>query len=383
VAHFNQKLMPLTVNKLAPKAQAYLVWDTLQRGFALQVQPTGYRAYKLIYRFHNRPRWYHIGATDQIGLADARKLAAELMLRVIKGEDVAAEKRAERGTGTFAEIANRYVTEYSKKRNKSWQQAEALVRRNLLPAWGSLPVQSITRADVRKAMAKIASPTVANQWAVKQELLATNPCHGVEHNRTESRERVLADTELPLFWNAFAEAGVPGMALQVLLLTGQRPGEVTHMRYDQIVDNWWTLPGAPDEATQWPGTKNAQTHRVWLPKPVQEILAGLNVGDEFVFGQLSDLTPTMRSICKQLKVPRATPHDLRRTHGSTITRLLGFGGRAAMNRVQNHREGGIADVYDRHQYSEENKRVMEAVASRLIAVARGDDASNVVTANFR
>jgi hypothetical protein len=27
---------------------------------------------------------------------------------------------------------------------------------------------------------------------------------------------------------------------------------------------------------------------------------------------------------------------------------LGFG-RDAMNRVQNHREGGIADVYDRHE----------------------------------
>jgi hypothetical protein len=70
VAHAKQKLTPLTVTKLAPKAQAYLVWDTYQRGFALQVQPTGYRAYKLIYRCHNRPRWYHIGAADAIGLAD-------------------------------------------------------------------------------------------------------------------------------------------------------------------------------------------------------------------------------------------------------------------------------------------------------------------------
>jgi len=39
---------------------------------------------------------------------------------------------------------------------------------------------------------------------------------------------------------------------------------------------------------------------------------------------------------------KVTPHDLRRTHGSTIT-ALGFG-RDAMNRIQNHREGGIASV---------------------------------------
>jgi hypothetical protein len=76
-------------------------------------------------------------------------------------------------------------------------------------------------------------------------------------------------------------------------------------------------------------------------------------------------------------VPRATPHDLRRTHGSTIT-ALGFG-RDAMNRIQNHREGGIGDVYDRHKYAAENKRIMEAVASRLMALAHGTAAvTNVV-----
>jgi integrase len=77
----------------------------------------------------------------------------------------------------------------------------------------------------------------------------------------------------------------------------------------------------------------------------------------------------MRSICAKLGIERATPHDLRRTHGSTIT-ALGFG-RDAMNRIQNHREGGIADTYDRHGYADENKRVMEAVASRVMALAEG------------
>jgi hypothetical protein len=75
---------------------------------------------------------------------------------------------------------------------------------------------------------------------------------------------------------------------------------------------------------------------------------------------------------------RATPHDLRRTHGSSITRL-GFG-RDAMNRIQNHKEGGIADVYDRHRYEEENKRVMESVAAHLLSLAQGISApSNVVS----
>jgi integrase len=366
-----------------------LVWDTLQRGLALQIQPSGYRSYKLIYRHHKRPRWFTIGAADAIGLADARKLAAELMLRVIKGEDIAAEKRAARGSGTFAEIAVRYREEFAKRKNKSWEQADALVRRHLLPAWGNLSANTITRADVRALMGKINAPIAANQalaaasaiftWANRQELLTVNPCRGVERNTTVSRERVLSDTEVPAFWQAFENAGLPGIALQVLLLTGQRPGEVTLMRCEHIKDGWWTLPGAPD-AHGWQGTKNAQTHRVWLPQPVQEIIAGRNY-DGFVFGPSLDLSRTMRNICRQINASRATPHDLRRTHGSSITRL-GFG-RDAMNRIQNHREGGIADVYDRHRYEDENKRVMESVASHLLNLAQGISApTNVIVAKF-
>ena len=67
---------------------------------------------------------------------------------------------------------------------------------------------------------------------------------------------------------------------------------------------------------------------------------------------------------------RVTPHDLRRTHGTTIT-ALGFG-RDAMNRVQNHKEGGIGSVYDRHGYADENKRIMEAVAARILSLATGE-----------
>jgi integrase len=120
----------------------------------------------------------------------------------------------------------------------------------------------------------------------------------------------------------------------------------------------------------WPGTKNAQTHRVWLPAKVQQLLAELGGSSTgFVFGSVLPLAITMRRVCKQLKVPRTTPHDLRRTFSTTVTGL-GFG-RSALNRVTNHREGGIADVYDRHGYADENKRVMEAVASRLMALAEG------------
>src|SRR5262245_10329662 len=133
-----RRLTELSVRKLKPKAEAYLVWDTHQRGLAIRVQPTGAKAYKTIYSFHGRPRWLHHGDVNAIGLADARTLAAEAMLAVAKGKDPAADKRAERGVGTFAELATKYIELYAKKKNRSWRQTDRLIQRYLLPRWGKL-----------------------------------------------------------------------------------------------------------------------------------------------------------------------------------------------------------------------------------------------------
>ena len=101
-------------------------------------------------------------------------------------------------------------------------------------------------------------------------------------------------------------------------------------------------------------------------------------GEEELAPRVSTLNDwDMRDICAKLGVnDKVTPHDLRRTLCSRVT-ALGFG-REAMNRVTNHREGGIADVYDRHKYAKENREIMEAVARHLITIAEAD-AANVVT----
>jgi integrase len=203
----------------------------------------------------------------------------------------------------------------------------------------------------------------------------------VARNPVKSRERVLAESELPKFWTAFGDS-VQGRALKALLLLGQRPGEIACMRHEHIVDGWWEMPGELVPSLGWPGTENKQTHRVWLPKPVRDIIDG----DEtrgFVFGSrrpVHGLDAVMRDISKQLGVEPVRPHDLRRSHGSTIT-ALGFG-RDAMNRIQNHKEGGIADVYDRHRYENESKHIMEAVAARIMALVEGTT-GNVVPLGTR
>ncbi len=64
-------------------------------------------------------------------------------------------------------------------------------------------------------MARIEAPIVANQtlaavsaifsWGVREEIVAANPCKLVQRNPTRSRERVLSESELPLFWRTFDE----------------------------------------------------------------------------------------------------------------------------------------------------------------------------------
>ena len=132
-----RKLTELFVRKVRPRDKAYLVWDEHQHGLALRVQPTGTKSYVTVYSRRGRPRWLHHGNAKAIGLSDARTLSAEAMLAVARGGDPAAEKKAERGAGTFADLASKYVEQYAKKHNKAWRQGDALVRRFALPPGAS------------------------------------------------------------------------------------------------------------------------------------------------------------------------------------------------------------------------------------------------------
>jgi integrase len=390
-AAHKQRLTELSVRRAKPG----IVWDTQQRGLALRTQPTGRKTWYAVYSRHGRPRWMRLGDANTMGLAEARTLAGEARVAVDRGRDPAAERKAERGAGTFAELHDRYLEQHAKRVNKSWQQADALIRRNAMRSWGKLQASAITRADVKQMMARLQdSPIAANQtlaavsavfsWGMKEELIAANPCKLVGRNPTQSRERVLSESEVPQVWAAFGDLDpVTGAALRMILLSGQRPGEVAHMRREHVKDGWWEMPGEL-VAGIWPGTKNGASHRVWLPQPARALLAeradGRSVGYLFAGERgrpVSGLDRAMRDICKKLGVESVRPHDLRRTHGTTITKLK-FG-REAMNRIQNHKEGGIADVYDVHEYADENKHIMESVAAYILALAAGKPAeSNVV-----
>jgi len=366
----------------------------------------------LIYHHQGRLRWYRLGNHRDIGLAGARDLARKVMNQVADGKDPQADRKALRGLGTFEELASHYVEVYAKKKNKSWKQPDALVRKHLVPLWGKLKAPTITRDDVELAIAKIKAPIVANQtlaaasaifnWAITKKVdgVKENPCHRVERNDTNERERTLLDFEVPKFWAEFDGIDlVRGAALKMILLTGQRSGEVSHMRYEHIVDDgWWEFPGEAVPALGWPGTKNRKSNRVWLSAPARDLIAQVNGGDEvksgFVFLTSSGrpvsqsiLSGTMQRIWSKLVaegVERPTtepvkPHDLRRTLASRLAEL-GFPD-DAIDRVLNHKkQSKVRRTYNRYGYAKEDKEMMETVARHIMALVRGEKVPDNVVA---
>src|SRR5262249_32572548 len=159
----------------------------------------------------------------------------------------------------------------------------------------------------------------------------------------------LSDSEVPVFWKALEEIEpVAAAALKTVLLTGQRPGEVAHMRREHIRGGWWEMPGEPVPALGWPGTKNAASHRVWVAKGGQDVIGDVRDGDDaksgFVFAgprgrPVRGMDAAMRAVSSKLGGESARPHDLRRTFGSTVT---GLGhGRQAMDRILNHADHSV------------------------------------------
>src|SRR5262245_19445290 len=86
-ATVRRKLTDTYVCKLPAGDRAYLLWDARQAALAVQVRPKGRIAWKFIFRFHGRPRWYTIGDARKISVEDARKKATSLAALVMNEID--------------------------------------------------------------------------------------------------------------------------------------------------------------------------------------------------------------------------------------------------------------------------------------------------------
>ena len=112
------EITSLYLRTLKARAKPFLIWDEKQGGLAFSVLPSGHMAWKAIYSRKGRTRWYTIGPLSKVGLAEARKLAKNIMARVAWGKTRNRKKWnavGKRKPLTFAELAAHYLKYIEKK----------------------------------------------------------------------------------------------------------------------------------------------------------------------------------------------------------------------------------------------------------------------------
>jgi integrase len=362
-------------------------WDKDMHGFGVRVHPSGRKAFCVRYVGDNgKRRRINIGHYPALSLADARDKAKVLVGRIACGEDPQAEKVADRESITLGQLANNYMELHAKRRKRSWQEDERIIKADLLPAWKNRKAKTIGRRDVSEFLDGIVergAPIMANRtkaliskifnFGMSRELVGNNPCHGVPMpSKPQQRDRVFDDEEIYRFWQALEEAQpVMAATFKMRLLTAQRGLEVLSMRWEQIRGDWWTIPGGI--------AKNGLSHRVPLSPQVKnllEVLRDLTSTSVWVFASpskegahLRTISRAAKRIAKTARIEDFTAHDLRRTGASHMT-SMGIP-RLVVSKILNHAESGITAVYDRHSYDAEKREALERWGDRVDEILAG------------
>jgi integrase len=264
-----------------------------------------------------------------------------------------------------------------------------LVEKDVLPLWGHRKVADITRRDAVLLLDKVRSraPVGANRlqsvlvrmfnFASERGITEHSPLVGMRRPKEKARSRVLTDAEIKLLWAALDLENtdmdiyrVTKLALKMILLTGQRPGEVAGMAWDEIDDDnaVWNIPGSR--------IKNKEPQRVPLGPMALEIIDQTRTysGDsEFVFRSSykpeqaisrQALTRAVSRHWSEMGIKEAfTPHDLRRTLRTKLAEL-GISDIVA-ERVLGHKLQGMMAVYNRHAYDVEKRQALVRWEMRL------------------
>jgi hypothetical protein len=102
-----------------PEKGSVEYFDSSTPGFGLRVTSRGHQSWICLYRHRGEKRRYTIGTYPQLGLADAREEAKEVLRRAAKGEDPAMEKKWQRKAKTFRELADLYLEHHAKATKES------------------------------------------------------------------------------------------------------------------------------------------------------------------------------------------------------------------------------------------------------------------------
>lgn len=375
-----------TVANLKPSATPFYVADATITGLALRVPPSGVKTWSVRYRTGRTMKRLTLGGYPLLSLADARKRAKDALKLASNGVDPAQTKQDARDADTVADFATTYIEKHAKLKNKTWQGADASLKKNVLPAWKHKLMKDITRRDVRELLDVIAerAPIVANRVrallskmfavAIKLDVVEVNPVTGTDRPGEEhQRDRVLTPDEIRRLWAACDALPLEMAAgFKLRLLTAQRAAEVLNVTWDELdlVAGWWTIPAER--------SKNGLSHRVPLSAPAVEILTALRAKADahLKVQQHPKLSPFVlrhargkrqqSEAAATFKIDDFRGHDLRRTAAS----LMASSGvqRLVISKILNHVETGVTAVYDRHGYDNEKRIAVDSWARTLTAI---------------
>jgi integrase len=374
-------------------------------------------------------------------LVRVRGEAADILERVRQGDDPAAEKQIAKKVASdndtidrsrFDSVARLFLSRYAKPKNRSWKEtarqlglapdkakpeeaedpkAFVTIKGSAVDKWGHRPISSITRAEVIGLLDDIVdrgAPIMANRilaalrkmfnWSIQRGLIEASPCEKVKPPTAEkSRDRVLSDDELRALWIASDTMGWPfGRLFQMLVLTGQRREEVGGMKWREISGDLWTIPRErvkTNKAHEVPLSPASVALLERLPrvggegyiftttgtKPVSGFSKAKDMLDEKMLAVLRKQAEEAGHDPKEIELAPWRLHDIRRTVASGMARL-GIS-LAVIEKILNHTSGsfgGIVGVYQRHEFSEEKRRALDAWASFVARIVDGEDDKKII-----
>lgn len=323
------------------------------RGFAIRVMPTGAITFLHIYTILGKRREDNLGHYPHVSLADARRKHRANLDKLEDGTD--PQKTEYLVTVEEPMTIDKLVSEYCAWRRKPDKEGNILdregartVEKDILPAWSGRLASSIRRTDTIKlieAKALFAEKpgqgrnickygSAMFRYALLREYVEFNPFSGVSAAvpaiSPRSGRRNLSDDEIILLWNTTILPHRIKVALLLMLATCQRPGEVVSMHTDEIVGDWWTIPGLKIKTRK----TNPNDHRVFLSPLAKQLINSLGYKDGYHgwlfpgkrLNNFLRVTSVEHEIIKEIKdaegiiirpkylgLPSWHPHDLRRT----------------------------------------------------------------------
>ena len=248
------RLTDAGITRLKPGSTDYTVWDTVTPGLGVRVRTSGFRGYVFHQRGKGYSRRFSLGSVALKGVGDARKECLAIQLDGSAG-------KAGIGTspGSGIPLFRDYVVDpWIAGQCHIWKPStrrnvDALLRCQLLPEFGHLPVDRIAPAYVDAWFDRYSSAAPGNankalallrqimNHAVSNGLIALNPARRTRMNPRPRLTRFLSAEEIVRLHGALDRcvAERPACAgqaeiIRLLLYTGCRKCEIKDLKWSEV-----------------------------------------------------------------------------------------------------------------------------------------------------